>query len=137
MKGVLMAQFSSSIHYQDLAENVHKLLKGSKQEGRIVTIAERQSNLIEITGDFETFDLTELEWWRAHLKFELRDIEPQDEEEREMRGQVAMYAPELAALMTGKTTVTVYKQDQDEWADITEEFMKRCQQHDLRWRKDA
>lgn len=88
-----------------------KFVKDAKRTERVEhPVEDMDQRVIDITGNFEVLDLEEMDMWGGNLRFELRDVSAQDEEQAAARGQIAMHAPELAVLMTSPTQMRVYRE---------------------------
>src|SRR5690348_5104341 len=95
--------------YDDAAEGLMRLVENGVQTERTTMIGNQELKEIIIEGDFEVFSLHRMDTWGGHLRFTIRDTEAKDEEAIQTRGTVAMYAPELAHLMTARAQMSVEK----------------------------
>lgn len=140
--------------YSEAADGLEKFVKNATREERTVDLGGEDNTTQEIVieGDFEKFVLHLMDMWGGHLRFVIRDTEAKDEEAIQARGTVAMYAPELAHMMTAKAQMRVYRRqtvtietirrmgrrelsreerEEEEWTEITEEFGKIMQREAL------
>jgi len=119
-------------NYRDVADFLltrlvkNGVLTERQEEGADLTI-----NLIDVVGDFQALDMLTMDMWGGHLKFVLDDTEPKSEEEWQVRGEIAMHTPQLAALCTSRAHMTVYLQKGEEWEEVTEDFHRIISQGKL------
>jgi hypothetical protein len=142
-----MAKILLPKSYTEVADNLAKLIKGEvKREERTQQFGDVSVREIVLEGQVEFFALSLMDMWRGYVRFTIRDTAPTDED-REWRGEIAMWSPELAGLMTSPTqleverrqTVTIIvttkrlagtrvldtteeRSEQEVWDDVTEEF---------------
>jgi len=127
-------------NYEDAAEAVKKYLTNIKVFSKTREIGEgEKQNVIEVIGDFNHFSITDMESFEWHLKFEFLDVDPKSDEERKVRGELAMNNPHLAGMFTNRTSMFVYRRvikevitkidgkitsevKTDDWIDFTKEF---------------
>lgn len=140
--------------YREASDAFQKLLKNV--ERREIQEVEQHLTIdaIELIGDFERFDLDDMDTWGGRMRFIFRDMEAKTEEEQATRGELAMQVPELAALFTAKTILLAYKEERvtvcttiivetirggrcvdrkedvqseetTEWVDVSREFARR------------
>lgn len=116
-------------NFREAAEGLLRLLKNETQQ-------ESQGggkHIIEVIGDWQALDPDELDVWGGHLKYVLRDNEAKISEELAERGAFALDFPELAALASSKTLLTVYQEiqedDHETWRDVTREFALKASRY--------
>lgn len=113
--------------YRDAAESMLRLLKNGTQHER----QEGEATIIEVIGEWQAFDPDELEMWGGLLKFVFKDNEATSEEDQEARRVLAQQAPRLAAFVTSKTLLTIFKREEgtERWRDVTREFALKASKY--------
>jgi hypothetical protein len=140
-------------NYRDAADGMMPFVKNATREERGIDIGGETMQEIVIEGDFERFSLRDMDTWGGYLRFVFRDTEAKDDEAIKWRGEMAMYSPELAGLLTAKTQLYIYRRqkvtirtirlingrevsredaEQEEWPEVTEEFNRIAQYEALR-----
>ena len=128
--------------YRDAADGLMPFLKDATREERTEQFVGLTMREIVVEGDFEVFAVSLMDTWGGRLRVVIRDIEATDED-CAWRGEMAMYSPQLAGMLTAKAQMSVYKRqqvtirtirlidgrevsredvEQEEWPEVTEEF---------------
>lgn len=114
-------------NYKEAAEGMLRLVKnGTRHEHQ-----EGGVNVIEVIGEWKAPDPDEGKLWGGRLKFVFRDHEAKRETDLADRHSLAEAFPQLAAYVTSKTLLTVYKQDErsGNWRNVTRDFAIRANKY--------
>jgi len=129
-------------NYKEAAEAIKKHLKNIKVKKRIRKTGNEKQDIIEVIGDFSQFILDDMDIYAGRLKFKFLDVEAKTASQKKIRGEMAMDNPQIASMLTSKTSMFVYKQIKREvvedgkvietkktWKDITREWILKMQKN--------